>query len=42
MTTPSPLLMVSLHNQVSLVEWQTQVDPAACYRLVADSAVHWL
>jgi ribulose-5-phosphate 4-epimerase/fuculose-1-phosphate aldolase len=36
MNTPSPLIIASLHNKVSPEEWQTRVDLAACYRLVAD------
>ena len=36
MTVPEKLAIASLQGQVSAEEWQTRVDLAACYRLVAD------
>ncbi len=36
MTAPELLSITSLQDQVSAEEWQTRVDLAACYRLVAD------
>ena len=35
MTTPTSRTTASLKNKVSAEEWQTRVDLAACYRLVA-------
>lgn len=35
MSTASPLQLPSMQDQVSAEEWQTRVDLAACYRLVA-------
>jgi len=31
----APLNLPNLKNQVSAAEWQTRVDLAACYRLIA-------
>jgi len=36
MTTPEMPVIESLKGRVSPEEWQTRVDLAACYRLVAD------
>jgi ribulose-5-phosphate 4-epimerase/fuculose-1-phosphate aldolase len=36
MNTPEKLLIPSVKDKVSAEEWQTRVDLAACYRLVAD------
>lgn len=36
MNAPEKLLIPSVRDQVSPEEWQTRVDLAACYRLVAD------
>jgi ribulose-5-phosphate 4-epimerase/fuculose-1-phosphate aldolase len=36
MNAPEKLLIPSLKDHVSPAEWQTRVDLAACYRLVAD------
>jgi ribulose-5-phosphate 4-epimerase/fuculose-1-phosphate aldolase len=36
MNAPEKLLVPSLQDRVSPEEWQTRVDLAACYRLVAD------
>ena len=36
MTVPEKLVIDSLQGKVSAEEWQTRVDLAACYRLVAD------
>ncbi|HEY0845952.1 MAG TPA: class II aldolase/adducin family protein, partial [Noviherbaspirillum sp.] len=36
MNAPEKLAISSLQDRVSPEEWQTRVDLAACYRLVAD------
>ena len=36
MTVPEKLMIASLQDHVTADEWQTRVDLAACYRLVAD------
>lgn len=36
MNAPEKLLIPSIRDQVSPEEWQTRIDLAACYRLVAD------
>lgn len=36
MNVPEKLLIPSVKDNVSLEEWQTRIDLAACYRLVAD------
>ena len=36
MNAPEKLVIPSVRDNVSPEEWQTRVDLAACYRLVAD------
>ena len=39
MSNPTIATIPSIHHKVSAEEWQTRVDLAACYRLVAH--FHW-